>query len=88
MQLITFLLASYGMTMILVYGKIFDSVRPNHHFFNCCLCMGFWVGIINSFLLPLKFNFFVAGCISAGTSYLLSRLVDDDGIIIKLKKEK
>lgn len=87
MQLITFILASYGMTMILVYGKIFDAVRPNHHFFKCCLCMGFWVGIFNWFLMPLKFNFFVAGCISAGTSYLLSRLVDDDGIIIKLKKQ-
>lgn len=88
MQLITFILASYGMTMILVYGKIFDAVRPNHHFFKCCLCMGFWVGIFNWFLMSLEFNFFVAGCISAGTSYLLSRLVDDDGIIIKLKKEK
>lgn len=74
------------MTMILVYGKIFDSIRPSHHFFKCCLCMGFWVGIANWFLIDVKFNFFVAGCISAGTSYLLSRLVDDDGILIKLKK--
>lgn len=74
------------MTMILVYGKIFDSIRPDHHFFKCCLCMGFWVGIVNCLLINVKFNFFVAGCISAGTSYLLSRLVDDDGILIKLKK--
>jgi hypothetical protein len=48
--------------------------------------MGFWVGIFNWFLINIKTNFFVAGCISAGTSYLLSRLVDDDGILIKLKK--
>jgi len=49
--------------------------------------MGFWVGIFNWLLLELPFNFFIAGCISGGTSYLLSRLVDDDGILIKLKKQ-
>lgn len=87
MQLLIFILACYGMTMIAVYGSIFNAIRPKHHFFHCCLCMGFWVGVINSFLLSTNFNFFVAGCISAGTSYLLSRLVDDDGIIIKLKKQ-
>ncbi len=48
------------------------------------MCMGFWVGIFNWFLLDLSFNFFIAGCISAGTSYLLSRLADDDGLTIKV----
>jgi hypothetical protein len=88
MQLITFILACYGMTMIVVYGKIFEPVRPNHYFFRCTMCMGFWVGLINIFMIELPFNAFTAGCISSGTSYLLSRLVDDDGILIKLKKEK
>lgn len=88
MKLLTFILACYGMTMIVVYGSIFNAIRPKHHFFHCCLCMGFWVGIANSFLMPTGFNFFTAGCISAGTSYLLSRLVNDDGILINLKKEK
>lgn len=88
MNLVSFALACYGMTMILVYGKIFDKIRPKHHFFKCCLCVGFWVGCFNWLLLNLPFNFFIAGCISSGTSYLLSRLVDDDGITIKLKKQK
>lgn len=88
MNLLAFILASYGMTMILVYGKIFDVIRPKHHFFHCTLCMGFWVGIFNSLLINLKFNFFIAGCISAGTSYFLSRIIDDDGIIIKMKKQE
>lgn len=87
MQLLIFILACYGMTMITVYGSIFNAIRPKHHFFHCCLCMGFWVGVINWFLVPTSFNVFTAGCISAGTSYLLSRLVDDDGIIIKIKKQ-
>ena len=83
--MLTFILACYGMTMILVYGKIFDSVRPKHHFFHCTMCTGFYVGLFNWFLLNLPFNFFIAGCISSGTSYLLSRIVDDDGIAIKNK---
>lgn len=87
MYLLIFILASYGMTMMLVYGKIFDSIRPKHHFFHCCLCVGFWVGIFNALLLNPRINLFAAGCISAGTSYLLSRLVDDDGILIKVKKQ-
>ena len=74
------------MTMILVYGKIFDAVRPKHHFFKCPMCVGFWVGTFNWFMLDLSFNLFVAGCISSGTSYFISRLVDDDGILIKMKK--
>ena len=83
--MLTFVLACYGMTMILVYGKIFDSIRPEYHFFHCTMCTGFYVGIFNWFLLDLPFNFFIAGCISSGTSYLLSRIVDDDGIAIKNK---
>ena len=95
MQLLTFILASYGMTMILVYSKIFESLREKIRSYNkdllsymikCTMCMGFWVGIINWFLIDVSFNLFVAGCISSGTSYLLSRIVDDDGLTIKVKK--
>jgi hypothetical protein len=96
MELLTFILACYGMTMILVYSKIFESIRGKIYSLNnellsymlkCCMCMGFWVGIFNWFLLDVSFNLFVAGCISAGTSYLLSRIADDDGLTIKVKKQ-
>lgn len=87
MDLLTFILACYGMTMIVVYGKIFQSIRPQHHFFHCPMCMGFWIGIFNWLMIPLPFNWFIAGCIGSGASYFISRLVDDDGILIKLKKE-
>ena len=87
MELLAFILACYGCTMIAVYGKIFDAIRPQHHFFKCTMCMGFWVGIVNWFLIDVQFNLFVAGCISSGTSYLLSRIVDDDGLTIKVKKQ-
>ena len=81
--------------MILVYSKILESLRNKVNSLNidlisymikCTMCMGFWVGIWNWIFLPLSFNWFMAGCISSGTSYFISRLVDDDGIMIKVKK--
>ena len=95
MELLSFILASYGMTMILVYSKIFEVVRTKLNSLNskmltyilkCCMCMGFWVGAINSIcFFELGINWFMAACISSGTSYFISRLVDDDGILVKFK---
>ena len=95
MNLLHFILACYGMTFILVYGKIFEGLRPEkdytkkwNTFFHCPLCMGFWTGVfmwaINGFteLFTYEYsliNAFLCGCISAGTSYILSMLVDDFG---------
>ena len=62
-----------------------SSIRPKWELFHCELCTGFWVGMFNWFMIDLPFNFFVAGCISAGVSYLLSKIVDDEGIAIKNK---
>ena len=93
--MLNFILAAYGMTFILVYGKIFEDVRPPKDYtkkwntlFHCPLCMGFWVGVflfsINGFteLFTFDYNFsnaFICGCISSGTSYLLSMIVNDEG---------
>jgi len=97
--LILFILASFGLTQILVHGRIFDSIRPQHHFFHCTMCVGFWVGMLIalpavligfgplfSFTLVEKiFSIFIAGCISSGTSYALCGIFSDDGININLK---
>ena len=92
MDLIYFILASYGMTQILVYGSIFDKVRPNHDFFKCSMCMGFWVGIflwaINNYTELFIFDYspvtaFLLGCLSSGTSYVLNMLFGDSGINIR-----
>ena len=95
-NLIAFALAGYGATMIIVYGKIFESLRTLIHGLNkpmlsymlkCTMCMGLWVGMVMSFLMEVPFNFFVAGCVSSGATYFLSKLVDDDGFLVKLRKE-
>ena len=96
MDLLYFTLAAYGMTFIIIHGKIFEDIRPKKDYskkwntlWHCPLCMGFWVGVVLMLLSPYTelfsydrslVNGFVLGCLSAGTSYLISVLVDDFGL--------
>jgi len=89
--LLYFVLCAYGLTLVLVYGVVFNKIRPTRHFFHCPMCMGFWVGVflwsINGFteLLTFDYNYINAlllGCLSAGTSYALTMLIDDCGLKI------
>ena len=96
MELLWFLLAAYGLTQILVYGSIFNKIRPAKGFFgelfHCPMCLGFWVGV---FLYGISFytelftfelnlvNPIILGSLSSGTSYALSMLFGDEGINVK-----
>jgi len=98
-ELIYFILCAYGMTFILLYGSIFNSIRPSKgilgKLFECPLCVGFWVGVflwsINGLteLFSFDYNYinpFILGCLSAGTSYFISSIIEDDGLSIKINK--
>jgi hypothetical protein len=103
MDLLYFVLAAYGLTQILVYGSIFNKIRPPrqwlHGFgklFHCPMCMGFWVGAflfgINRYTELFTFdynlaNLLILGSLSSGTCYLLSVLVNDFGFKITHKNE-
>ncbi len=87
-----FLLASSGLTQIILYGKIFDKIRPDWHWLKCSMCFGWTSGVIINLLmaiiginiLPANIvGLFLSGLISSRISYLTDRLVDDDGINIK-----
>ena len=89
MQLLYFILCSYGLTLVLVYGTIFDKIRPKHHFFHCSMCVGFWVGVflfcVNGFTELFTFDYnlinaLLLGWLSSGTSYVLSTLFNDNGL--------
>ena len=89
--MIWFILACYGLTQVLVYGSIFNSIRPKHHFFHCPMCMGFWTGVFILFISSWSelftyevnlVNLLIMGWLSAGTSYFLDMIVDDDGFKI------
>jgi len=99
MFLLYFILICYGLTQILCYGKIFDGIRPTKEFFfglgllfHCSMCMGFHVGafvyLFSTFSKLFIINFsivdmFFMACLSSGTSYLLDKLVDDEGLRVK-----
>lgn len=81
------------MTQIIVYGSIFNAIRPSEEkfagFFHCSMCVGFWTGAflcgINHYTELFMFeinaiNIFLLGCLSSGTSYVLSALFGDWGI--------
>ena len=103
MELIYFILASYGLTQIIIFGSIFNKVRPSrdwmHGFgklFHCPMCMGFWVGVflfgINKWTELFTFEYTVAnalimGGLASGTSYLLSVLINDYGFKVTYKNE-
>ena len=95
MELVYFVLAAHGLTQILVYGSIFNFIRPTHgklgELFHCPMCIGFWMGMflfgINKYTELFTFeyniaNLLILGCLSSGTSYILSILFDDRGLKI------
>ena len=46
MDILYFILISYGITQTLIYGHFLDRIRPKGRFFKCSMCMGFWVGML------------------------------------------
>ena len=98
MELLTFILCAYGLTQIIVYGKIFKDIRPTEgrlgELFRCPMCMGFHVGWFLMLLSPFTelfnfdvsvANFFLLGGLSSGTSYIMNMVFGDEGIKYELK---
>jgi len=90
---IWFCLISYGLTQILVYGKIFDPIRPKSgklgQLLKCPMCTGFWSGLflwsVKDYTQLITFDdSFVTGfllaCAGSAASFLGSMLMGDDGI--------
>jgi len=93
MSLLYFILSSFGLTQVLVYGSIFDRFRPSHRFFHCSMCIGFHVGwflwAINKYTELFTFDYsfvtaFLLACISSATSYALGSMWGDEGINFKI----
>ena len=96
MTFIWFCLISYGLTQILVYGKIFDPIRPKSgklgQLLKCPMCTGFWVGLFLWFVKDYTqlFNFddsfitaLLLGCASSAASFLGSMFMSDEGVNLK-----
>tara|TARA_R100000008_G_C3477355_1_gene112043 strand:+ start:208 stop:525 length:318 start_codon:yes stop_codon:yes gene_type:complete len=101
LELVFFILTAYGLTQILVYGTIFDAIRPAKgklgELFRCPMCMGFWTGAflfgINAYTELFTFEYTIAnllilGWLSSGTSYVLNMVVGDCGLKIEHTRSK
>ena len=101
MDLVYFVLAAYGLTQIIVYGSLFDGIRPQcgwwGKLFRCSMCAGFWTGAflfgINEYTELFTFentiaNFFILGWLSSGTSYILSEFFGDCGLKLHINHRK
>ena len=95
MSFIWFCLISYGLTQILVYGKILDRIRPKSgklgQLLKCPMCTGFWVGLflwsVNDYTQLFNFDgslvtAFLLACAGSAAAYLGGMLVGDEGINI------
>jgi len=93
MDVLIFVLCAYGLTQILVYGKIFNRFRPKsgmlRQLLECPMCIGFHVGWFLMLLSPFTelfsfdvtvANFFLLGWLSSGTSYILNMIFGDNGV--------
>jgi hypothetical protein len=80
MNILLWLLVSFGMATIISISKIFEPVRNLvtkgssyiGGFLACTMCMGFWTGIFLSanYFSPTG-NMLFDGCLSCGTCWLL-----------------
>lgn len=90
-----FRLAAVGATIILVYGRIFNSIRPQAKFFHCPMCVGFHVGWVLALpvLMLLGADFgvgflyvlFREACVVSLVSYIVGMAISDDGINVSMK---
>jgi len=93
---IWFSLISYGLTQILVYGKILDPIRPKSgklgQLLECPMCTGFWVGLflwsVKDYTQLFTFdNSFVTGLLlgfaGSAAAYVGNTLFGDEGLKVE-----
>jgi hypothetical protein len=97
-KIIVFILSCAGVTQILCYASIFNSIRPTTgilgELFRCSMCTGFHVGYMMFMAFWYSgihmFPHFHIGCVVYGAisslaSYILDKTFSDEGIVINLK---
>lgn len=97
MDLVVFILFSFGISNILVYGSIFNKIRPSYSFFHCMMCVSFWASGLSFLLVSLSgileyelslLNLFIFSSLGSGTSYILGSLVDDRGFKLEISNNR
>jgi hypothetical protein len=100
--IIYYWIAAIGICFIFKYGTILQKFREItiskffalQQLYNCCLCMGFWAGVILSPILFLKQNLttelivfpFTTACISWFADNIISVLIQLQNLIENAKQ--
>lgn len=87
-------IAAIGATIIVIYGRIFEKIRPRYYFFHCPMCMGFHVGWFLSLVFLLYYSIqidflflFREGCINSLLSYFVGMTLNDDGLNFVVRRK-
>ena len=101
LNLILFILICFGITQIVCYGKIFDSIRPHSGFFaemlSCSMCTAFHIGYVVAFFTNFSgiiewnlsmIDYLFLAFVSSGTSYVFDKVFGDEGININEIKKR
>ena len=96
-DLAIFCLTTIGLCQIIMYGKIFDAIRPKWQMLKCALCTGFWIGatvfammsyagfkLCDDFIVGL----FLFGWLSSAINYAYDAVIGDFGLKIDKGNQK
>ncbi len=93
---LTQILVYSDMPLIAMLRPSKDALKGFGKVFHCPMCMGFHVGWFLMLLSPFTelfnfdvclANFFLLGCLSSGTSYILNMVFGDNGLKTEKKVE-
>ena len=81
MDVLFFILACYGITLLIVQSRIMSPVREIfngrvnflYHLLNCMMCTGFWVGLFTSIIYNFSPSYIT---LNGGGSSFLYNLLD------------
>jgi len=84
-EMIIFIIICFGLTNIIIWGSIFDSIRDTimkskyetlKKLIACPMCVGFWVGILIHYTVIPVTNFFGDAILGSIGSHVLTYIDD------------
>jgi uncharacterized membrane protein (DUF106 family) len=67
--MLTVILSGIGATVIITQSRLFLPIQKLGKFFQCTICIGFWVGVYFNINNSNVIEIFKMGCITSISSY-------------------
>lgn len=76
MELVIWILVSFGLTAIISISRLFRPIQNLGTFFRCPQCIGFWVGLGLAYgWKSITGNIFLDACLSSGVCLFLHTIM-------------